>query len=171
MADPTDCSLYNQLCICNEACENELCIDRGPGCTSDMECPQFTSPFCVASRCAQCREHGDCAESDRCVEGRCEAGCEADEECPLLHTCSSGSCVESGCSSDRECAFVLGDGRARCVDSACMLSCSDDAECDIDRFEVCSSGQCVFAGCESDAECRAYLGLADTLSGAHAVCR
>jgi hypothetical protein len=67
--------------------------------------------------------------------------------------------------------LVLGDGRTRCVETACILSCSDDAECDIERFEICSGGQCLFAGCESDAECRAYLALYDSFGNTQAVCR
>lgn len=169
--DPADCASFRLLCVCNEMCVDELCRTQGPGCAADTECPAFSSPYCVAERCVECREHGDCRETERCVDGQCTGGCTVDEECPLLHGCDAGTCVEAGCSSDRECAFVLGDGRARCVDAACVVSCRDDAECDIARFEVCHGGECIFAGCESDAECRAYLGLAATSDGARAVCR
>jgi hypothetical protein len=171
-ADPADCAAFRLLCQCNRRCDAERCVAVAPSCSADSDCPAFSSPFCVSDRCASCREHGDCAgEGARCVEGMCVDPCTADEQCPLLHRCEAGSCAPSGCSSDRECAFVLGDAEARCLDSDCIVACSDDAECDVDAFEICHEERCVFAGCETDAECRAYLDIAEDPGAARAVCR
>lgn len=171
-ADPSDCEAFHALCQCNRACDAELCVDVGPSCSDDLECPAFTTPFCVSSRCVQCREHGDCVgENARCVEGTCKDPCATDENCPLLHACEAGVCVASGCQTDRECAFVLGDDRARCAEGACFVGCEDNAECDSASFEVCHQGRCTFAGCETDAECRALLGLSETNGSVRAECR
>ena len=171
-ADPNDCDAFRLFCQCNQACEGELCVELGPACSMDEACPSLTSPYCVESRCVECREHGDCfGASQRCVGGTCTASCEADEQCPLLYTCDAGTCVLSGCTSDRECVFVLGHPRGRCAEGACFVGCTDDAECDAMAFEVCYEGRCTFVGCESDAECRAYLDLSETNNDVHAECR
>jgi len=169
---PPDCSAFNALCVCNFRCQNELCVDVGPACTTDTDCPGFDRPYCVAPSCVECRTHADCfATGARCEAGVCAQGCDRNEQCPLLHSCQAGTCVASGCTSDRECAFVLGDGRARCVSSACTIGCSDDAECDVSLFEVCSQGACTFGRCSSDEECRAFLHLENVRGPTHAVCR
>ncbi len=171
-ANPSDCDAYRRLCQCNRACVDELCVDRGPGCSANADCPSSSSPYCVTSQCVECRDSGDClGEGTRCVEGACKAPCKTNENCPRLHVCTAGACVPSGCSSDRECSFVLGDPRGRCANGTCFVGCSNDTECDATAFEVCHEGRCTFAGCESDAECRAYLDLSNTPDGIRAVCR
>ena len=170
-ADPMDCAGFRIYCQCNSRCREQLCVDAGPACMADTDCPSFTLPFCAAGRCAECREHGDCPfEGQRCADGRCVTGCAADDECPALQRCEAGGCVPGACSSDRECAFALGDARGRCVDGGCLVACTDDLECDLSRFEVCHEGECRFVGCETDAECRALLG-AELEAGGRAACR
>lgn len=171
-ANPADCAAYHTLCECNRVCDDSLCVDIGPSCSDDPECPALTTPFCVDNRCTECREHGDCLGEDaRCIDGTCTTPCNADEQCPLLHTCDAGACVPSGCQSDRECVFVLGDDRAGCAEGACFIGCSDDAQCNRSSFEVCHEGRCIFVGCQTDAECRAVLGLYETNDSTHAECR
>jgi hypothetical protein len=175
-ADPIYCPTYRSLCLCNRDCQDSLCVDLPPPCESHAECVSFIAPFCVAGVCSECAEHGDCAgESDRCVGGVCQAPCSRDEQCPLLHACQDGECVEVGCGSDRECAFLRRDERAVCRDGGCSVPCARDADCATspgsDSFQVCEAGECVFVGCESDAECRALLGLSETFDRARAVCR
>ncbi len=170
-ADPMDCAAFHQVCECNQECSAERCIDTGPACSRDEDCPSFSKPICNAGRCVECREHGDCPlEGDRCTEGACGAGCETVEDCPALHACAAGLCVVGTCATDRECAFVLGDARARCADGACLVACSDDLECDTAAFEVCHEERCTFVGCDNDTECRGLLsGVID--DGEQAVCR
>lgn len=171
-ANPMDCGAFNTLCVCNQHCLTERCVDAGPACTADTDCAGIGfSHFCVAAHCVACREHGDCGATDRCVDGDCVSGCDHDENCGLMEHCEAGACVPGPCSTDRECAFLLGSGDAVCRDGSCAIRCTDDAECDLSRFEVCASGSCVFAGCTSDAECRAYLRLENTTGPTHAVCR
>lgn len=171
-ANPEDCDAFRLFCQCNRVCEEAICIDTGPACSMDEECPGLTSPYCVDTRCVECREHGDClGEKERCIEGTCTEPCESDEQCPLLHTCDAGTCILSGCTSDRECVFVLGHPNGRCAESECYVGCVEDAECDASAFEVCHEGRCTFIGCESDAECRAYLDLSEPTGNARAECR
>jgi len=171
-ANPNDCEAYRTLCQCNRSCVDERCVDRGPGCSSNAQCPSGSSPYCVQSRCVQCRDNGDClGEGTRCIGGTCKAWCQTNENCPGLHSCQSGTCVPSGCTTNRECSFVLGDPRGRCVGGTCFVGCANDTECNATAFEVCHDGRCTFAGCENDTECRAYLGLSNTPGDVRAVCR
>jgi len=170
-ADPMDCAGFRTLCQCNDLCVEQRCANAGPACMLDTDCPSFSTPFCTAGRCVECREHADCTfEGDRCVDGACARGCLGPDDCPALHGCEAGRCVPAPCSSARECAFALGDARGRCTGGSCSLACTDDLECDVSRFEVCHDAECRFAGCETDAECRALFGSALT-DGARAVCR
>lgn len=170
LMDPTNCYAFHALCQCNRICTDNLCVNVGPSCAVDGECPSVTVPYCVGGRCVACREHGDCGEGARCIEGKCDPQCKSDANCPLLYTCNAGTCVLAGCTSDRECVFVLGQSRGRCVNKACVVGCSDDAECNVTAFEVCRQGLCTFVGCNTDAECRAYLGLSETPGNVRAQC-
>jgi hypothetical protein len=170
-ANPNDCDAYRRLCQCNRACVNELCADKEPGCSTNAECSSPSSPYCVEKRCVGCREHGDCLEGARCIEGSCKAQCKTNENCPDFHACQAGTCVRSGCTTNRECSFVLGHPRGRCANGECFVGCVNDTECDATAFEVCHSGRCTFVGCASNAECRSYLGLSNTLDNIRAVCR
>lgn len=171
-ADPNDCEAYRTLCRCNRICVSEQCLDVGPGCAADAECPTQTAPYCVTGRCVACREHGDCLEEGaRCISGTCKPPCRTDSNCPPLHACQAGACVPSGCTSDRECAFVLGHSNGRCSGGGCFVGCDSDSACNASNFEVCLSGRCTFVGCNTDAECRAYLNLSNTPGQTRAVCR
>lgn len=170
-ADPAYCLTYRLLCECNRDCEEDLCVDTPPGCATSAECTSFLEPHCVEGRCRECAEHGDCpGETDRCIEGSCQAPCTINEHCPLLHACQSGECVEVGCTTDLECHFLLDEHRATCgPDGECLVPCLTTLECA--DFHVCHQGSCVFVGCNTDEECRIYLGLAEELSDVRAVCR
>jgi hypothetical protein len=171
-SNPNNCAAFRTYCQCNRGCANDFCVDTGPECTADTECPSLEAPYCVQSQCVQCREHGDCAdESSRCIEGTCKASCKTAENCPPMHACNAGICVSSGCTTDRECVFVLGHPRSRCASGTCFVGCTDDSECNAATFEVCHEGRCVFTGCGTDAECRAYLDLSNSPGNIRAVCR
>lgn len=174
--DPIFCNTFRTLCECNRTCHDELCVAGRPGCSADEECASAQTPFCVESECRQCAADSNCpGEGALCVDGVCLSPCVRDENCPLLHACEEGECVEVGCRSDRECAFAGHGAQAACVDGECTVPCESDADCGEDAlsFEICRDGACVFVGCDSDAECRALLGVQNTPAGdpTHAVCR
>ncbi len=169
-ADPAYCLTYHTFCECNRTCDAELCVDSPPLCTSNDECTSFLAPFCVSGSCAECAQNGDCpGESDQCLSGKCKPPCSQNEQCPLLHSCQNGECVESGCTTDKECYFLLGDSRAACDAGECRLPCQSSSECS--AFDVCQDGVCVFVGCDTDEECRAYLGLERRTGAVKAVCK
>lgn len=180
--DPIFCNTYRALCECRKDCVEELCVDEPPGCMSDGECTSRQTPYCVNSKCHECKADAQCGGPDsRCVEGSCIAACTADEQCPALHRCRDGVCVQTGCQSQRECAFLMKDPRALCISSKCQVPCEVDKDCKSgeDRreddedvgFNVCRQGQCVFVGCANDAECRALLRIENEEGPARAVCR
>jgi hypothetical protein len=178
--DPIFCNTYRSLCLCALDCMDEQCVAAAPGCMSAAECTSTQTPFCVSGKCQQCEKDADCATSGmstgaKCAEGVCTEACHQDENCPLLHTCQDGMCVETGCKSDRECAFIMKNQLATCVDQKCEVPCTSDAECTGDAetkgFEVCELGKCVFVGCESDSECRALFDLQNERGNAKAVCK
>jgi hypothetical protein len=170
-ADPAYCLTYRLLCECNRGCEEEICVDTPPGCEANAECTSFLEPFCVDGHCRECSQHGDCPdETDRCIDGVCQAPCTLDEHCPLLYACQAGECVEVGCSTDLECYFLLGDHLATCgSDGQCLVPCVTTLECA--EFHVCHQGSCVFVGCNTDEECRIYLGLEEESGDVQAVCK
>ncbi len=174
--DPIFCNTYRSLCVCGQDCVEEQCVAAAPGCRSNAECTSTQTPYCVEGKCRQCNDDTACAGTGaRCAEGVCMAACTQDENCPLLHACKDGICVETGCQSDRECAFLTRNQLAVCVESECATPCTSDDECvamtESRGFEVCDMGMCVFVGCENNAECRALLGLENERGKAQAVCR
>jgi len=173
--DPIFCNTYRSLCQCAQDCQDEQCVAAAPGCKNNAECTSAQTPFCVEGKCRQCDSDAVCGGSGaKCSAGVCVAACARDENCPLLHACRDGVCVETGCTSDRECAFLTRTQGAVCREEKCRVPCSSDAECTsgTDRnFEVCEDGQCVFVGCSSNTECRALLDIANERGNVQAVCR
>jgi hypothetical protein len=174
--DPIFCNTYRSLCECNRDCEEEQCVMAAAGCQTSAECTSAQTPFCLEGKCRQCDKDSACAgPGTKCVEGVCTAACAIDENCPPLHGCDNGVCVETGCKSDRECAFMQKNPLAVCRDSDCQVPCDTDSNCmgqqGEDGFQICEDGQCEFVGCESDAECRALLELDSQPGTTHAVCR
>ena len=184
--DPVFCNTYRSLCLCAQDCVEEQCIAAAPGCKSNAECPSTQTPYCVEGKCRQCDRDAACATAgSKCSDGVCKAACVMNENCPLLHACEDGVCVETGCKSDRECAFLTKNQAAVCGDDGeCEIPCEADAECvgmvtamgpgmvSASRgFEVCEMGKCVFVGCETHSECRALLGIENERGQVQAVCR
>jgi hypothetical protein len=176
MSDPIFCNTYRSLCECSQDCVDELCVVAPQGCQSSGECTSAQTPVCMDGKCRQCDTDSACTGAGaKCVEGVCTAACSIDENCPLLHACQDGACVETGCKSDRECAFMLKNPLAVCRETECKQPCSADVDCGGDMmlgmFRVCEDGQCVFVGCENDSECRALYMTANDPGNRRAVCR
>jgi hypothetical protein len=174
--DPIFCNTYRSLCQCSLDCVEELCVAAAPGCKSNAECTSAQTPYCLEGKCRQCDKDSACSgDRAKCSEGICMAACQRDEQCPALHSCEDGACVDTGCTSDRECAFIVKNSRAVCREHKCASPCSADEECmgtaERRGLEVCEAGTCVFVGCENDRECRALLGLENLQTNAQAVCR
>jgi len=172
--DPIFCNTYRSLCVCSQDCVDALCVARAPGCSSDEECLSQQTPFCVDEQCVQCGEASDCpGVGTICTGGACLGPCSVDENCPPLHACREGECVDVGCQSDRECVFLRSDALAVCREGACDVPCVRDSDCAEQgtSFEVCLEGRCEFVGCEGDAECRALLMLQDSPGDTRAICR
>ena len=161
------CDLYNQNCICNEICEDELCISA-INCSDTIPCAEGV---CDNGVCVECVVDIDCPGDGTCnVEtNRCIDHCTVNEECGLFEACTNGECVESGCNDDRECYFATGNPLVECDDGECRIPCENDAECD--AFEACQNGLCVFVGCETNEQCRVLLGIQEEDGPARAVCR
>ncbi|HET6335481.1 MAG TPA: hypothetical protein VFG30_19780 [Polyangiales bacterium] len=189
--DPIFCNTYRSLCQCTQDCDDEQCVAAAPGCMTNAECTSTQTPYCVAGKCTQCDKDSACSGTDaKCSQGVCMAACKQDENCPLLHACQDGVCVETGCKSDRECAFMIRNALAVCNTGECELPCNTDTDCATTTvpstpgmmsmssaanatrgFEACEMGKCVFVGCENNSECRALLGLENQRNNIAAVCR
>lgn len=184
--DPIFCNTYRTLCTCGRDCKEELCVTTPPGCVSNAECTSMQTPFCVASKCAECdRDEACVGDGERCVEGMCLAACTLDENCPAQHSCQDGKCTETGCTTDRECAFATRAPIAVCRNKKCQVPCAADSDCTPSestgrpdanddprlQLQVCEAGECVFVGCESNNECRALLSIQSARGDARAVCK
>jgi hypothetical protein len=161
--------------LCTLTCQDELCV-QDESCENDTECAfNYPNTMCHQGRCVECAMDSDCDTDDgeQCREGACQKPCEANEGCPLFHSCQEGACVETGCTSDRECVLAAGsigygqDARlAVCAPSdsdpnvkQCKIPCESDTTCG--QFSVCENNFCKFVGCDSNEECRGFLGLAN----------
>jgi hypothetical protein len=176
--DPIFCNTFHSLCECSQDCIDELCVGAAPGCSDNAECTSLQTPFCVDGGCRQCGKDTNCpGQGSKCVAGVCMAACLVDEQCPALHACQDGECVDVGCQTDRECVFIMSDTRSKCRDKKCGSPCEADTDCSNEpmmkaqRFQVCVQGECLFVGCEMDAECRALFGLNNQQDKSHAVCK
>lgn len=164
--DTFSCMEYDRSCACRRACDANRCVSH---CTSDADCFGGT---CAAGSCVECTTDDDCFGDYVCDSGSCVAGCGSNRDCPYLHRCETGRCVEAGCTTDRECIALTGNPSSVCSDSECTTPCTNDAECNPGgyRFQDCVSGSCVYVGCETDEECRIFLDVSPG-SSTSAVCR
>jgi Cys-rich repeat protein len=101
------------------------CTPDYPACDTDKNCKE--KEFCVARKCQQCRNDGDCGEGRQCANGRCNAipnfckdasqcaegelckgnrcqACTADNQCPAGKLCMTGRCSIPQCTKDENCA-------------------------------------------------------------------
>jgi hypothetical protein len=147
-----ECQQYDEQCVCNLKCEDERCVDDF-SCTTDNDCNMGKLCDMDEGECVQCLSTDDCyGEDEMCLEGVCEKPCIINEDCPVLHACQSGSCVETGCLDDLTCIYLLNNKRSVCRETLCLLPCESDGECGV--FELCQGGVCVDIGCDTDEQCR-----------------
>lgn len=98
------------------------CIPAGP-CTLDEHCPlsQVCSTATLACR-AGCRDDGDCAPKNSCVNGQCQFFCRDNTFCPVNQFCNTatGTCAPQS-------------GRVDCN------SCTGSLDCGAESFARCLS--------------------------------
>ncbi len=112
------------------------CKPDYPVCDTDKDCKP--KEFCVARKCQQCRDNGDCAEGQQCAAGKCSAiagFCRDNAQCPAPQICIANRC--RNCQSDTECA-----SGQKCMQGACKKpQCTKDDDCAQDQD--CLNGACV----------------------------
>jgi peptidoglycan-associated lipoprotein len=112
------------------------CGPNYPACDTDKECKP--KEFCVARKCQQCRDTGDCTAGNECRNGKCGAisgFCSNRSQCAAGQECIANRCRP--CESDGECGVGL-----KCMQGQCKKAqCSTDNDCPQDKD--CQNGQCV----------------------------
>lgn len=124
-------------------------------CLMDSQCP--FGFFCNAGICqVGCRDNGDCALGDPCINGRCDptpGACNENGYCAFGESCRDNFC-EAHPDKDILCARCKGDDALdnTCGSGACLIDptvpgnlCTTDAQC--------SEGYCVKFPCLSDGDC------------------
>jgi hypothetical protein len=176
------CDSYKQQCQCDTTkrdCTSDRCIVH---CSTDIDCISTgTAPKCSAGTCVQCVNDGDCGTGNgvSCLNGKCQAPCQGDGDCPGFQRCVDTKCIESGCQTDRECIASTRNVEATCgTDGKCIVPCQTDLECGSPKsysFFSCVNAQCIYTGCQSDKDCRLLLtGPSDASTippKEHVVCR
>ncbi len=166
----TYCNYHELYCTCNDICKESLCVTPDLVCVRDEDCSTVFLPFCVNTGCVECKTNTDClGENDRCDEGNCTPPCKNNEQCPLMHACQEGLCVEVGCTTDRECFLLTYDPKSSCRETKCQTPCVRDEDCTMvttgmtmpDPFQICDNEFCVFMGCQTDEECRILENIAN----------
>jgi peptidoglycan-associated lipoprotein len=112
------------------------CKPDYPACDTDKDCKP--KEFCVARKCAQCRDSHDCAAGQQCSNGKCSAipgYCTDRSQCPSGQECIANRC--RACEADTECPAGL-----KCMQGMCKKAeCSTDADCPQDK--ECQNNVCV----------------------------
>ncbi len=128
------------------ASDNDHCDDSG--------CHEAESESNGTSEESVCRFSHECGAGRACLNGACQAECDADTMCPEGQGCTDGWCTPDAsqeCEDDTACE----DGQI-CMNGACIDSCTDDPECGEGRY--CNGGQCTVDTrpkpfCKEDSEC------------------
>lgn len=130
------------------------CPCKWPKCGSDSHCKagkgnNSKDYFCVNGLCIQCKDNGNCAANEKCVNNACVA-----------KTCDDITCK----------------GGKRCNPStlACEWICQNDGDspCDGNRCNVCKNHQCVPKPpkCTKSADCPAGQICKNASDSCNAVC-
>ncbi len=160
----SDC-LGERVCeinICQEPCSQDVDCSPGQSCDDDGHCQEpnhcrrddvcLTGRICAGGQCVapQCERHGECIESESCVDRLCMLPIEptCSEECSAGQICTGQVCLTPGpCSVDQDCP----EARPVCSQGVCR-SCRVDSDCY--QSESCINGRCMpFGECEFDEDC------------------
>ena len=130
-------------------------------------CFLYENPACADGACVSCTQSSDCAETQECVTGSCQAERpRPPPECSTVEDCADGDCVEGRCTTleigdpcnrDGECAHGL------CSDGACTAMCGAGGACP--ESHSCAGGICVAdlgvfgEACDTPAACSAGVCL------------
>lgn len=144
---PGDCATNG--CIHGFSCDatTKSCKPTNPAsCGADADCSALGAGYaCVSGLCAapadQCSDQTQCPRSgDKCVAGKCTAGCVTDSQCPTDFTCDAAlgicSVPAQSCTLTSDC----GSATKVCVDGACVPR-SPDGTCP--AGEVWSYSGCI----------------------------
>jgi len=99
----------------------------------------------------ECSTSDQCDLGKVCIEGRCEAGCVQDRDCPQGRHCipealPHGYCAE--CATDEHCP------EGRCLDGLCRRFCLVQEDCAaLSDAHVCDPIAGVCVGCIADQDC------------------
>jgi peptidoglycan-associated lipoprotein len=120
------------------------CKTQYPACDADHDCKE--KEFCVARKCQQCRDNGDCGEGRACSSGRCSpipGYCRDKSGCFGGQVCIANHC--RACQVDSECP-----NGTRCDEGLCVKACRNDKNCA--PGETCVNGVCVAPRSEPEAK-------------------
>jgi len=114
------------------------CGPSFPDCDTDKDCQEHKeAPFCVARKCAKCRDTRDCPAGQQCGNGTCKV---IQGYCTDKSQCGGQECIGNRCrpcESDGEC----GPG-TKCMQGQCKKAqCATDNDCPQDK--ECQNGVCV----------------------------
>jgi hypothetical protein len=115
-----ECSNTGQACEAGDECTSGVCCrstDEESGTCSDEACPEPPAP--------ECERRADCAQGQRCADGRCVALYEPGQACTSPALCLSDSCDDGVCRGRAS----IGDECERDVACAAKLfCCADEAQ-------------------------------------------
>ena len=153
---PQHCNSETGVCEDCECEEHAQCPDGEfctgcfcrPGCRLDGECPPWHVCGQVDHRCVpdvQCTRSGQCADNQRCVDGRC---------IPDPGLCDEGMGLCEPYFDDCSCDFICILPEDRPL--SCNRDCGD-AEFEAPPMCLCEFGECSFGACDgaSEATCPA----------------
>ncbi len=139
--------LINAHCPPGFRCEEQSCIPKPGGCTSDAECVAAGLICDVANgTCVECVESTDCPTGEYCLEGKClEWMCTPDAK-----WCNGTTAM--GCNSDGSALALTEqcDDQSLCTQGdACV-----NGECAQGTPKLCDDGNpCTTDGCDAETGC------------------
>jgi peptidoglycan-associated lipoprotein len=114
-----------------------------PNCRGDNDC-RARREVCVNGRCQQCRAASDCPAEHTCLRNRCVPGlnaCEGDNDCLRGQRCVEHRCVAATeCDENRACP-----GGRPCVQGRCAPAQAEEEEPTDNRGRLCNFEPVYFA--------------------------
>jgi Cys-rich repeat protein len=139
--NPADCKM-GETCSVDGICHSGDCSSIA--CINQFQCAVVTSGFaCVHADGQACGADAQCANTARCVDGRCTPVadlCTDRTQCAPGNACAAGKCVPI-CATDSDCpsGFRCHHDPGVCIDKKSCTITSDCAYRDV----VCVDGACV----------------------------